>query len=649
MNELYKNLDNLVKLRKMVEGKDTKYYSHTYLRGNNVLYPGPDVSIVMTSSNRSRQVYYTLKTISASLVAGKVNIVLVDDSDSDPILLEKLNEFLGSVYSIDFISINRSMKEWVNPCVNYNIGFQYIDKMCSKVVIQNGEVCHVGDVLNYVVTNVSDNEYHVFDVKGTDSLETNNKIYEMDNVREGIEIYNNPNLQWGVKDSCPEWYQIHTNPRNYHFLSCMTLNSFNNIKGFSYDYSYGIHYDDNDFLLKIKSSNINIITVNHILQNVGGIHLFHSYKEGYFNISINYDMYNLKVKYINNFGKYLELTDESNVNYRYNCLLNTKGVYSLNLENLIKVRNIVENRDTNFYNHEILFQNSQSPLITIVMTSCNRSKQVYFSLKTISTSSMSKYVHIVIVDDSTNDRVKSEELLKFSETLNSIDFISINISKKCWKNPCINYNIGFQYINNNSNKIIIQNGEVCHVGDLLKYVTNSVRDNEYHVFDVKTIDSFETNEKIYKLDNYDVSIYDNKELTWLCWPEGPTWYQHSKIRPNNYHFLSCMTIETFKRIKNFSYDYYCNMGYDDDDFLLKIKINRINIITIDHLVEKIGGIHLYHYRDDTDVSWKINNELFLLKIKYFQTFYEYLELFDYNIQNINLKFNSLVNTIKINI
>ena len=327
MNELYKNLDNLVKLRKMVEGKDTKYYSHTYLRGNNVVEKGPDVSIVMTSSNRSSQVYYTLKTISASLVASKVNIVLVDDSDSDPILLEKLNEFLGSVYSIDFISINRSMKEWVNPCVNYNIGFQYIDKMCSKVVIQNGEVCHVGDVLNYVVTNVSDNEYHVFDVKGTDSLETNNKIYEMDNVREGIEIYNNPNLQWGVKDSCPEWYQIHTNPRNYHFLSCMTVNSFNNVKGFSYDYSYGIHYDDNDFLLKIRSSNINITTVNHILKNVGGIHLFHSYKEGYFNIPINYDLYNLKVKYMDNFGKYLEITDESNLNYRYNCLLNTIDTY----------------------------------------------------------------------------------------------------------------------------------------------------------------------------------------------------------------------------------------------------------------------------------------------------------------------------------
>ena len=152
----------------------------------------------------------------------------------------------------------------MNPVVNYNIGFQYIKG--SKVVIQNAEVCHIGDVLDFISKKIKDNNYYVCDVKAVKSLEINDIIYKSNTNT--IDIYNNHSL-FGI------WYQGRRRIVNYHFLSGMTIDTFNKIKNFSYDYSFGILYDDDDFLLKIISNNINVINLFHDIYNFGGIHLWH--------------------------------------------------------------------------------------------------------------------------------------------------------------------------------------------------------------------------------------------------------------------------------------------------------------------------------------------------------------------------------------
>ena len=128
MNELKKNLHNLDRLRKFVILKDSTYFKHTLIE--NLSISNDTISIVMTSHNRSKQVYFTLKTISMSSFKN-VQIILVDDSDSDKVDVEKLKEI---PYYIDFIEIDRGKKFWHNPVVNYNIGFEYIKG--SKIIIQ---------------------------------------------------------------------------------------------------------------------------------------------------------------------------------------------------------------------------------------------------------------------------------------------------------------------------------------------------------------------------------------------------------------------------------------------------------------------------------------------------------------------------------
>ena len=98
----------------------------------------------MTSSNRSKQVYYTLNTIQNSDYKN-IQVIIVDDSDNDPILEINLRKY---PFYIDLICIKKENRNWHNPCVNYNIGFEFIKG--SKVIIQNSEVCHIGDVLIFI-------------------------------------------------------------------------------------------------------------------------------------------------------------------------------------------------------------------------------------------------------------------------------------------------------------------------------------------------------------------------------------------------------------------------------------------------------------------------------------------------------------------
>ena len=151
-------------------------------------------------------------------------------------------------------------------------------------------------------------------------------------------------------------------------------------------------------------------------------------------------------------------------------------------------------------------------------------------------------------------------------------------------NPCVNYNIGFEYVR--GGKVIIQNGEVCHVGDVVDYVHKHIDLNAYYAFDVSPSRDFSTNEYIYAQHPLQISIY--KEHLFA------NWYQHSVHRNVFYHFLTAMTIETFNKICEFSYDYSFGSCFDDDDYILKIRANNITIKNVPHETEMVGGIHLYH-------------------------------------------------------
>jgi hypothetical protein len=254
----------------------------------------------MTSSNRSKQTYYTLDTIERSAYKN-IHVILVDDSTVDPIDPVHLDKYS---FSIDFIEIIRSNKIWHNPCVNYNIGFKFVRG--GKVIIQNAEVCHVGDVISYVVSNIHDNHYHVFDVAASSSYASNEIIYSLDTSK--TTVYINEKL-------FDVWYQSKSNNRKYHFLTACTLSTFQKIGGFSYDYSLGSSYDDDDLVLRIISKFITIQPLHHTVINCGGIHLYHTRNDtptsGGWDTGkeSNETLLNKKKNYLNKYKIYMEVSE----------------------------------------------------------------------------------------------------------------------------------------------------------------------------------------------------------------------------------------------------------------------------------------------------------------------------------------------------
>lgn len=320
MNTLLNNINNIIELKSVIHNNENKYYTHNIINNNTI--SNNSISIVMTSHNRTKQIYYTLKTIEKSKYKD-VQIILVDDSDIDKISLDELRKY--KLY-IDVIEINRDNKCWHNPCINYNIGFKFIKG--DKIIIQNSEVCHVGDVLSYVNNNTQDNIYNVYDVITTQSYESNENIYKIDELNIGLiyipVIYNNV-----FRTQYYKWYQHHIYcNRNFHFMVSLSKKTFDKIGGFSYDYAYGTCYDDDDFLLKVKTNKIKINNVKSEEFHIAGIHLFHGLAiQTWDNKEPNTELFEKKKKYCSLHNKYLEISDgntQDEINKRYNTILNVR-------------------------------------------------------------------------------------------------------------------------------------------------------------------------------------------------------------------------------------------------------------------------------------------------------------------------------------
>jgi len=328
MQTLTSNKDNIYKIKTKVNNLDNSLFIH-YNYSNIPIYDDT-ISIVMTSSNRSRQVYHTLVTIEKCSFK-HIHIIIVDDSDVDPIKKECIN---GYAFHIDLVYIRPENKNWINPVVNYNIGFKFIKG--SKVVIQNAEVCYIGDILDCVSKNITDNNYYSFDVRAINSFENNEVIYNTANLT--TEIYNK-NIYHTWEEG---WYQGRKKVSNYHFLTAMTRNTFELVKNFSYDYTFGINFDDNDFLLKIKSKNIKIVNLFHDLCNLGGIHLYHtsSYLK-WKNIESNLEIFNKKLEMYNNYKIYIDFIEKINLNnifYKVYYIINNTNLLELQ-EEILKSNN----------------------------------------------------------------------------------------------------------------------------------------------------------------------------------------------------------------------------------------------------------------------------------------------------------------------
>jgi hypothetical protein len=285
------------------------------------------ISIIMSYYERKDQLLFTLHTIEEQYkkIKSKIKleVIIVDDGSN---IIHNLKQIIYKYsFFIILIEIEKKNKTWKNPVVPYNLAIT----KCSGdiIVIQNPEVCHIGNVLEYIINNkyLIENTYLVFSVFSSPSFGHNKLLnkYKMDtfdlnkindkfinnidysSFAFDYEFYKNKYndilnmtyddayshwLNIGLQQNrkcnnsgifyreCPVmwkgWYSHPVyNKRCLHFLSVLSKKTLNTIGGFCNEFKDGLWYDDNDFLDRIKKSvNVKIINPKHCY----GIHLFHS-------------------------------------------------------------------------------------------------------------------------------------------------------------------------------------------------------------------------------------------------------------------------------------------------------------------------------------------------------------------------------------
>lgn len=196
------------------------------------------ISIAMSYFNRARQLRYTLNTISASAVTD-VEIVIADDFSEQPQdLVDLVKEF--SKLNIVLIDMRQRFdtKWWRNPCVPYNHALRACQG--DKIIIQNPECCHMGDVLAYVDNNLVQGRYLSFHAWAANKEDT-----------KYLHQHGNTSPQpLGKKTS--RWYNhAEIKPTAFHFCNAISRADLIKINGFDERFAHGHSYDDVEILYRI--------------------------------------------------------------------------------------------------------------------------------------------------------------------------------------------------------------------------------------------------------------------------------------------------------------------------------------------------------------------------------------------------------------
>jgi glycosyltransferase involved in cell wall biosynthesis len=209
----------------------------TTMLSSRASHKRPFLSIVMGYYNRKEQCLLTLDSLELSSFKEGIEVIVVDDGSEDFHSLE--DSIHAYTFAIRLIKVPRSVKTWRNPVVAYNIGIYHA--VGEWVILQNPEVCHVGDICAHVSTLNKEN-YYAFTV-----IALAEEGYNSDVKRHGFK----PSV---LNTGIPVMFFQHPvyRPRALHFCTAVHRSKLDGVGGFNDAMMNGVDYDDDEFLTRIQ-------------------------------------------------------------------------------------------------------------------------------------------------------------------------------------------------------------------------------------------------------------------------------------------------------------------------------------------------------------------------------------------------------------
>lgn len=224
------------------------------------------ISIVMTYFNRKPQLEITLSTICKSSVRDELEIIIVDDGSSEEHILDE-DWAKKWPLVIRIWRIRPDQKSWVNPVIPFNFG---LTKARGEwIIIQNPEVCHVGDVCGFV-KGAKRKFYHVLEVYALPKEASEMLPEALTNPLELIEesskysVKGRPSCMWYTRTKTGKPYYLH-------FCSALHRSKLNLVGGFNSKMAHGSSFDDNEFLTRVQR----IAKPKFMPRPLMGFHIWH--------------------------------------------------------------------------------------------------------------------------------------------------------------------------------------------------------------------------------------------------------------------------------------------------------------------------------------------------------------------------------------
>ena len=223
--------------------------------------------------------------------------------------------------------------------------------------------------------------------------------------------------------------------------------------------------------------------------------------------------------------------------------------------------------------------------VSIVSAYNNRKEFFLKTLESISKTSHNDF-EFIVVDDCSDEEHRLEDILK---DYNFLKLIRLEKKDKWYINPCIPFNKGFKHVT--GDVVIIQNPECYHVGDIISYTVNNLKENDYFSFGCFSLDENKTNKFLNGEYNKMEDFIVNKSVSSN---NSDGWYNHSLYRSVGYHFTSAIYKSKLDYLGGFDERFAYGIGYDDDEFLKRVK-QICNYVIVDNPLV----FHQYHYNYNT--------------------------------------------------
>lgn len=224
-----------------------------------------NISIVTGYYNRKELFYQTLKSIVKSKTKDFELIAVDDGSDPD----QRIEDFCAEFPFLKIVRLERTNKWYINPCITFNIGLR--ESKGDIIVLQNPECFHVHDVLTYISENINNSSYLSMSAYGLNP-ELTKTIPEHNTNGTILDLFSSlPQVPYVGGESLGWYNHSKFRPVHFHFCSAITRTNMNKLNGFDERFAYGIGYDDDEIIVRIRILGLEL----KIEDNVSVIHQYH--------------------------------------------------------------------------------------------------------------------------------------------------------------------------------------------------------------------------------------------------------------------------------------------------------------------------------------------------------------------------------------